>query len=113
MSELVAALTPSFSLENCAEEPTQRKRRASEARRSVPMSSRIEFAGESLADTQCPAAIPSLVDWMVEGQFYEREAAFPMDQAAQLHQQVKREKRPSRWGPELMAINIPNFNEEL
>ncbi|ESN93942.1 hypothetical protein HELRODRAFT_180351 [Helobdella robusta] len=81
MSELVAALTPSFSLENCAEEPTQRKRRASEARRwvnqfiafelpneahqetslgSVPMSSHVEIAGESLVDTPCSTARPSL-----------------------------------------------------
>ncbi|ESO02822.1 hypothetical protein HELRODRAFT_174246 [Helobdella robusta] len=171
-SELVAALTPSFSLENCAEEPTQRKRRANEARRwanrfktfelpdeekqskqvregadrsdhkaqqekslwSVPMST-IEVAGESLADTRCPAARPSLVDWMLEGQFYEGETPFPIDQAvstistpewAKEDSDIlvsttgtvaptckKENKRPSRWGPELMAINIFNFNKEL
>ncbi|ESO03833.1 hypothetical protein HELRODRAFT_184267 [Helobdella robusta] len=154
MSELVAALTPSFSLENCAEEPTQRKRRASEARRwanqfialelpdeahqetsleSVPMSSHVEVAGESLVDTPCSTVKPSLVDWILGGQVYEGETPFPVDQASTIStpewakedsdifpatgpavsKGKKRRKWPSRWGPELMTINVFSFDEEL
>ncbi|ESO06028.1 hypothetical protein HELRODRAFT_160141 [Helobdella robusta] len=148
-----STLTLSFSLENCAEEPTQRKRWASEARRwanqfiafempdeahqetslgSVPMSSHVEVAGESLVDTPCSTARPSLVDWILEGQVYEGETSFPVDQVLTISTPAwakedsdilpasspavpnkKGRKRPSRWGPELMAINVSSFDEEL
>ncbi|ESN95407.1 hypothetical protein HELRODRAFT_179481 [Helobdella robusta] len=133
MSELVAALTPSFSLKNCAEEPTQRKRQASEAKWWVNQFIAFELPDEAHQETSLGSVPMSSHVEILEGQVYEGETPFPVDQASTIStpewakedsdilpatgpavpRGKKGRKKPSRWGPELMAINIPSFDEEL